>query len=67
MSNKLIYIVNYLNAHKQDSTKIPEHTRRAMVVSSIVTISPTENDNVLLLNEKFYVLKVDLCQFFDYQ
>lgn len=67
MNNKLIYIVNYLNAHKQDPTKIPEHTRRALVVSSIVTISPTENEHVLMLNDKFYVLKVDLCQFFDYQ
>ena len=67
MTNKLIYLVNYLNVHKQDTTKIPDHTRTAMVVSSIITISPTENNHVLLLNEKFYVLKVDLCQFFDYQ
>jgi len=66
MSSKLIYIVNYLNAHKQDPTKIPDHTRKALVVSSIVTISPTENDHVLILNDKFYVLKEDLCQFFEY-
>lgn len=66
MSSKLIYTVNYLNAHRQDSTKIPDYTRRAVVVSSIVTISPTENDHVLMLNDKFYVLKVDLRQFFEY-
>lgn len=66
MNNQLIYIVNYLNAHKQDPTKIPEHTRKALVVSAIVTISPTENENVLMLNDKFYVLKEDLRQFFEY-